>query len=149
MELLKQINQDYKKALKEKKSKRKDTLRLIRNAIEQKEIAKGKEEELKKEDVIEVLNKQAEQRKESIEQYEEAGRDELVKKEKEELELIEKYLPEPLSESEIEAKVTETIEQIEAQGLEDMGKVMGKVMPKVKGKADGNKVKEIVKNKLS
>lgn len=149
MKILEQLNKDYKEALKEKQTEKKNTLRLLLNSIEQKEIEKGKESELKKEDVIVVLKKEAQQREESIEQYEKASRDELAKKEKRELELIEKYLPEQLSEEEIAAEVDQVIEEMNAEGLDDLGKVMGKTMPKLKGKADGEKVKDIAQEKLS
>lgn len=149
MELIKQINQDYKEALKGQKTEEKNTLRLIRNAVEQKKIKKGKDNELKKVDVIELLKKQAQQREDSIKQYEEVGREELAEKEKKELKLIKKYLPEPLSEEEIKKKVAEVIDELGASGLEELGKVMGKVMPQLQGRADGERVKEIAKEKLS
>lgn len=149
MKILEQLNEDYKEALKEKQTEKKNTLRLILNSIEQKRIDKGKDKELKKENVIEILNKEAQKREESIEQYQEAAREDLAEKENKELKLIKQYLPEPLSESEIKTKISKAIEELGAQGLEDMGRVMGKVMPQMKGGARGDRVKEIVKNKLS
>lgn len=149
MNIIEQIDSDLKNALKEKESEKVATLRLLRNSIKQAKIKKGKEKDFSEEEAVETLQKEAKQREEAIEQYEKANRDELAEKEKDELELIRKYLPEPADKQEIEKVVSEAIDQIDAQGLKDMGRVMGKAMGQLKGRADGNEVKEVVKEKLS
>jgi len=92
--------------------------------------------------------KAAKQRKESIEQFEDGGRDDLVENEKNELKIIEAYLPEMMSEDEIREVVKEKIDQLGASGMQDMGKVMGSLMGQLKGKADGSIVSKVVKEEL-
>ena len=101
--------------------------------------------ELKDEDTIAVLKTEAKKRKESIEAYEAAERDDLVEVEKKELEIIETYLPEQMSEEEVEAKVKQIIDKIPEEER-DFGKVMGMVMKELKGQADGQVVNQAVKN---
>lgn len=149
MNIIEQIDSDLKNALKEKETEKVATLRLLRNSIKQARIKKGKEKDFSEEEAVETLQKEAKQREEAIEQYEKANRDELAQKEKNELELIIEYLPEPADKQEIEEVVSEAINQVAAQGLKDMGRVMGKAMSQLKGRADGNEVKEVVKEKLS
>jgi len=96
-----------------------------------------------------AIEKQVKQRKDSIEQYEKAGRNDLVDKEKKELELLEKYLPEQMGEEEIRNLIKEAISQTGATTMADMGNVMGALMPKTKGKADGSLVSKIVREELS
>lgn len=143
-----QIAADLKQALKNNEKIKVSSLRLLKNAINQASIEQGKNEELGEEKVIEILQSEAKKRKEAIQQYKKASREELAEKEKKELRAIQNYLPEPLSEEKLESIIKKVIEEINAQNMQDMGKVMGKVMPKVKGKADGSKVKKLVKQKL-
>ena len=96
-----------------------------------------------------VIQKEAKQRKDAIEQFKSAGRDELVEKEATELALLEKYLPEQMSEEEITKLVTAAIEKTGAASPSDMGKVMGALMADVKGKADGGLVSKIVREQLA
>ena len=91
-----------------------------------------------------VLSKQAQQRRDSIEIYRDAGKNELVTKEETELAVILNYLPQPLTRTELEEIISETIKDLNASNMQDMGKVMSNVMPKVKGKAEGREVSEIV-----
>lgn len=125
-------------------------LRLILSALKYYEIQKGGAGyEATDEDVIAVIQKEVKQRKDSIEQFSAAGRQDLVDKEQKELERLEKYLPEQMSEEEIKKLVAEAIAQTGASSLQDIGKVMGALMPKTKGKADGSIVSRIVKEELS
>lgn len=149
MKTKQRINSDLKEALKAKRTEKISILRLLRNSINQAQIKKGKDKELTEEEVIEVLQKEAKQRKEAFEQFRKADRLELAKKEKKELGVVEKYLPEKASEEEIEELVEEAIEKTNAQSKNEIGKVMGTVMPKLKGKAEGDRVKKIVIQKLS
>jgi len=108
-----------------------------------------KESQLTDEEVIEVISFEAKKRKESIVEFEKGKRMDLVEKEKKELEILEKYLPEQLSEEEIKKFVQEAIEKTGAKEMKDMGKVMAELMPKVKGRADGSLVSKVVKDVLS
>ncbi len=147
MSIKERLQQDLKESLKKKDTIRLNTIRSIINAIKNKEIDLRKE--VTEEEIYTILNSLAKQRRESIEQYEKGGRQDLVDQEKRELEIILEYLPEQLSEKEIEKIVKETIEEVGASSMKDLGKVMKAVMPKVKGRADGKKVNEIVRSLLS
>ena len=124
-------------------------LRMVLSAINYYEIEKGGAGyEANEEDVMSVVQKEAKQRRDSIEEFTKAGRQELADKEQKELEILQKYLPEQLSEEEIKKLVDEAISQTGASNISDMGKVMGALMPKIKGKADGSLVSKIVKESL-
>jgi uncharacterized protein YqeY len=101
------------------------------------------------EGVIEIVFSEIKKRKESIIEFEKGKRENLVKKEKEEIEILKNYLPEQLSEKEIEEAAREVIEKMGAKDIKDMGKVMGGLMPKLKGKAESALISRIVKDLLS
>lgn len=125
-------------------------LRMLLSAINYYEIQKGGAGYIAtEEDILTVTQNQAKQRRDSIEQFKAAGRQELVDKETKELELLNVYLPEQMSEEEITKLVKEAIAQTGATSMTDIGKVMGALMPKVKGKADGNLVSSIVKKEFT
>lgn len=151
MSLKETILDDLKSAMKNKEADRLRVLRSLKAKILEKEISerKGGEAEITDEQVIEVLMKAAKQRKESIEQYEKGGRDDLADNEKQELELIESYLPEMMSEDEVREAARKKIEQLGASDMSDMGKVMGALMGELKGKAEGSVVSKVVKEELS
>ncbi len=146
MGLKEEIMEDFKTAMKEKDKDKLSTLKLLKSSLRNKEIEEGGE--LKEEDVRALLAKEAKQRKDSIQQYEEGGREDLADKEKQELEIIQSYLPERLADEELEELIDEVIEEIGARDMSDMGQVMGKIMPEVRGRADGSKVQELVQEKL-
>ncbi len=146
MGLKEKIMQDMKEAMKAKDTAKVSTLRLLISEIKNKEI--DKRGELTDDEILAVIQKAVKQRKESIEQYEKAGRSDLVEKEKKELEILEAYLPQPLSEEELEAIIDEAIKEAQATSVKDMGKVMKIVMPKVRGRADGKIVNQKVREKL-
>ncbi len=141
------IEEDLRNSLKEKNEVATSTLRLLISEIKNARIAKGND--LTDEEITSVIQKNAKKHKESIEAFEKANRDELVNKEKSELEVLKKYLPEQITPQEVERIVDEVISQTGASVIADMGKVMGGVMGKLKGQADGNLVSEIVAKKLS
>jgi len=151
MSLKDTILSDLKKAMKAREQDRLRVLRSLKAAILEKEIGerKGGEATLSDEQVVEVLMKAAKQRKESIQQYEEGGRDDLVASEKQELEIIESYLPEMMSEDEVRKTAQKKIEQLGASSMSDMGKVMGALMQELKGKAEGGVVSKVVKEELA
>lgn len=147
--LKQQLQEELKQAMRDQNELLKSVLRMLLSAITYYEINKGGAGyEATDEDVLSVIDKQVKQRKDSIEQFEKAGRQELADKEKEEMALLEKYLPEQMSEDDVRSIVAETIAGMGTVSMSDMGKVMGAVMPKVKGKADGNLVGKIVREEL-
>lgn len=148
MSLAQTIDKDFVEAMKAKDDARVRTLRSLKTALKNAQInAKGAE--LDEQAMQSVIGKEAKQRKESIESFESAGRDELAAREKEELAILQTYLPEPMSNEEIIVIIDEAIAQTGASGSADMGKVMGVVSGKTKGKADGGHVAQLVKEKLS
>jgi uncharacterized protein len=150
MSLKDRITEEIKAAMKAKEPIRLETLRSIKKAILEKEISVRPEQEaLTETQEMEVLMHQAKQRRDSIEQYTKAGRQDLADKESQELAIIETYLPKQLSDEEIAAIVDEIIAQVGASSAKDMGKVMGPAMQRLKGLADGGKVQQAVKAKLS
>jgi uncharacterized protein YqeY len=150
-ELTERLTEDLKEAMRAKDKARLRTLRSLRAALRDREIEIGAdvEEGLSAEDELKVLQKQAKQRREAIEQYESADRTDLLEKEKEELEIVEEYLPRQLTDEEIDAVVDEAIRTTDSSSMADMGQVMGAVMGELRGRADGNRVRKIVARKLS
>lgn len=146
MAILATIESDLKDAIKSKNELLSSTLRMLKSDIMY-EKTKGAED-LTDEKIIEVLTRSAKRRKEAITEYEKAGRNDLADKEKKELEIIMKYLPQQMSESEIVSYIDKIIASMGTVTKNDMGKVMGQVMKDLKGKADGQRVKQIVQNKL-
>jgi uncharacterized protein YqeY len=141
------LENDLKEALRSKDERRKTTLRLALAAIHNAEIAEGKA--LEEGEVLAVLSKEAKQRRESAALFAEGGREDLVDQENKELEILTEYLPEQLSEAEIEARVREVIDEVGATSAAQMGDVMRVLMTQMKGKADGQLVNTIVKRILS
>ncbi|MDP1538711.1 MAG: GatB/YqeY domain-containing protein [bacterium] len=174
MDLKEKIKQDLNAALKERKELEVSVLRQLLAAILNKEKekryrifkekSKEKTENLVKEDksssspfaaarvadeeIMEVISSEAKKRRESIVEFGKGKRQDLVEKEKKELEILEKYLPEQLSEEEIRKLAKEAIEKTGAKEIKDMGKVMQELMPKTKGRADGSLISKIVKELL-
>lgn len=136
-----------KDAMKDREKQKLSVIRMARAAIKNVEIDKRKD--LEDNEVIEVLAKEVKQRRDSISEYEKAGKDDAVAKLNKEIEILSVYLPEQLSEVEIEGLVVKVISDVGAASMADIGKVMGAIMPKVKGRADGNVVNSIVRRKLS
>ncbi|MFQ5571870.1 MAG: GatB/YqeY domain-containing protein [Rhodothermales bacterium] len=145
------LTQDLKQAMRMKDAVRLRTIRSLRAAIQEKEIAerKGGEATLSEEQHLAVLQKQAKQRRDAIAQFEEAGREDLVAKEREELEIIETYLPQQLGDEEIRKVVQDIIQATGAATIRDMGKVMGGAMKQLKGRADGRRINEIARALLA
>ena len=133
-------------AMKAKDETRKIPLRLVMAAVKEAEIEKR--EELKDEDVLRIVQKEVKARQESIADAEKAGREDLIKTAKAEMAVLQKYLPEGLSEEELEAILKETISEVGATSMADMGKIMQAVMPKVQGRADGGQVNQLVRKLL-
>ncbi len=146
--LLVRLQNDLKAAMKHRRHAELRTLRGLKAAIQTKELERGRGS-LSEEDILAVLQKQAKQRKDAMSQFEAGGRADLADKENEELAIIGTYLPQELTEAELEKIILEAVDAAGASSPADMGRVMGMVMPKVRGKADGNRVREIVTRTLS
>ena len=146
--MLKQkIDEDLKAALKSRDAIRASTLRLLKAALCNAEIAK--KEEIDDNEVTAIIKKQLKQRKDSIEGFKKGNRQDLVDKEAKELEILKAYLPEEIKPEELLTIVREAIAGIEGASLKDMGKVMKEAMAKAKGRADGRIISDIVKKELS
>lgn len=141
------IHDDVKVAMKAKDKPRLGVLRLITAAIKQREV--DERITLDDDQVLAVLEKMIKQRKDSIDQYEKAGRDELAQQEAFEIGIIQEYLPEQLSDAEIDALIAEAISSSGAASMKDMGKVMGMLKPKLAGRADMGAVSGKIKAKLA
>ena len=149
MALAEQIQSDLTAAMKARDTEATGTRRMDVAAIRNARVAEGHPGEVTDAEVRDLLVKQAKQRAEAAESYEQAGREDLAAKERRELEIIRRYLPEPLGEEELAAVVDETIAETGASGSGDIGKVMGAIMPKVKGRADGKQVNALVRERLT
>lgn len=145
-QLKQKITDDMKAAMRAKEQAKLSVIRLILAAIKQKEV--DERIELTDEQVLAILNKMAKQRGESITQFQSAGRTELVEQEEFELSLIKNYLPEQLSEQEIQAIITDAIANTGAKSIRDMGKVMGVLKNKLQGRADMAAVSKLIKSQL-
>ncbi len=147
MSLNDQLTEDLKQAMKAKDAVRLRTIRSLRAALKEKEIAERRDGEahLSEEQVLAVVQKQAKQRRDAIAQYEPAGRDDLAAKEQDELEIIEAYLPKQLGDEEIRRVVQEIVAATGASSMREMGKVMGAAMEQLRGRADGRRINEIAR----
>jgi len=148
MTLSDKINQHLKDAMKSRDKVRLQTVRSIRALILEFEKS-GSGKEMNSEEEIKLLSTAAKKRKESIKQFTNAGRKDLAVKEEEELKIIMSYLPEQLTEKEIEIKVTDVAKNTGATTKKDFAKLMGEMMKQLKGKAEGKVVREIVEKVLS
>jgi len=146
MSLKDRIQQDVKDAMRAREKERLATIRLITAAIKQREV--DERIELDDEQVLLVLDKMCKQRRESISQFEKAGRDDLIAQEVSELNIIQTYLPEQLSDDEIAALIDAAMTATGAASIKDMGKVMGQLKPKLQGRADMSAVSAMIKAKL-
>lgn len=148
MGLKEQIDIDIKQAMLNKRKDELRALRAIKSLILLAETEKGKQDQLNEDVEMGILMKAAKQRRDSLQIYEDQGRQDLAQKEREELTIIERYLPDQMSDEEIEVELKEIITNIDAQGMKDMGKVMGMASKKLAGKADGKKIAEVTKKLL-
>ncbi|MEX0374819.1 GatB/YqeY domain-containing protein [Spiribacter pallidus] len=145
-ELKTAIADAVKTAMKAGEKDRLSTLRMVSAAIKQKEVDERRS--LEDADVLAILDKMVKQRRESLEQYESAGRDDLASAERAEIALIGEFLPQPLTDAEIDALIDAAIDETGAESVRDMGKVMGIIKPKAQGRADMGAVSGRVKGKL-
>jgi len=146
-ELNKQIQTAVISAMKSGEKERLKTLRLITSAIKQIEV----DERIELDDarIIAILDKMVKQRRESISQFKTAARDDLIKQESDEIDIIQEFLPQALTEDEVDAIVNQAIEKTSASSIKDMGKVMGLVKPQIIGRADMGEVSGRIKTLLT
>jgi uncharacterized protein YqeY len=141
------ISDDLKAAMRAAEVRRRDALRLLLAALKQREVDERKE--LGDTDVVGVIDKMIKQRRDSIAQFEKGGRQDLVDAEKFEINVLQAYMPQALSEAEVGAAVTDAIATTGAKSLSDMGRVMGALKGKLAGRADMSRVSEMVKQRLT
>jgi uncharacterized protein YqeY len=147
MTLIARIEVELKDAMKERDDTRRDALRLILSSLRSAE--KELQRPLSDDEELQVLQRERKRRIEAIEAYEAAGRDAQAEKEEDELEVLEEFMPEPLSEDELESIVDDAIAENGATSMRDLGRVMADVMPQVAGRADGSAVSQLVREKLA
>lgn len=147
MNLYEQINNDMKNAMRDHDKDTLSTIRLLKSSIDLQRI-NNKLDEVSDDLVIEVASRQVKQHKESIEEFIKGGREDLANNLKKEIEIISKYLPEQLSESEIEEEISKIFDLVKPESKKDMGKIMKEVSVRLKGRADMKLVSSIVNKKL-
>ena len=146
MSIKEQLKQDTIAAMRSGDSETRNTLRMLSAAIKQVEI--DTRTELDDEAVLNILTKQAKQRRESITDFEKAGRAEMAAEEKQELAVIESYLPQMMGLDEVKTIAAEVIAELGVTDMKGMGQIMGALMPRLKGKADGRVVNQAVRELL-
>ncbi|NNE75579.1 MAG: GatB/YqeY domain-containing protein [Pricia sp.] len=148
MSLQQQVMEEMKMAMKAKDKVALESLRAIKSALLLAQTETGPSTQLTEEDEVKLVQKLVKQRKDSAAIFKQQGREDLAQPELAQVAVIEKFLPEQLSEEEIEKVVVKTIDDTGASGMKDMGKVMGIVSKELAGQADGKTISTIVKNKL-
>lgn len=146
MSLKEKLQEDLKSSMKNKDTIRKSVITLVRAAIKQIEV--DQRVELDDVAVMDIISKQLKQRNDSLAGFEKAGREDLIEETKSEIQVLKEYLPQQLSEEELEKIVIETIAEVGATSMKDMGKIMAIIKPKTAGRADGRKINELVKKNL-
>jgi uncharacterized protein YqeY len=147
MTMITDIAEELKAARLARDDGRRDALSMILNALRAAE--KDLQRPLSDDESLQVLQRERKKRAEAIEAYESAGRDELVEREQRELDVLEEFMPEPLSEDELEEIIDDVIAEVGATSLRDLGRVMADVMPQVSGRTDGSVVSQLVREKLA
>ena len=147
MSLIAEIKEQLADAMREGDSARRDALRLILSSLQgaQKELQR----ELHEDEELQVLQRERKKRVEAADAFRAAGRDEQAEKEEAELDVLEEFMPEPLSDDEVEEIVDDVIAEVGATSMRDIGRVMADVMPQVAGRADGSAVSQLVREKLA
>ncbi|MCY7465918.1 GatB/YqeY domain-containing protein [Bacillus safensis] len=148
MSLLEQLNSDMKLMMKNREKDKLVVIRMVKASL-QNEAIKLKKDSLTGDEELTVLSREIKQRKDSLREFSKANRLDLVDKVQKEIDILDVYLPEQLSEEELQTIVKETITETGASSKADMGKVMSAIMPKVKGKADGAVINRLVSEQLS
>ena len=146
MSLKQKLQEDLKSSMKNKDNTKKSVVTLIRASIKQFEV--DNRVELDDSQVIDIIAKLLKQTKDSLNEFKKAGREDLATQAEAEIEVLKEYLPQQLSEEELNEIVKATISEVGATSMKDMGKIMAAIKPKTKGRADGKLINELVKNNL-
>ena len=147
MDLFEKFNKDMVTAMKEQDKERLTVLRMVKGAMQLEHINNKKE--MNEELLIDCVGKQIKMRNDSIAEFEKGNRTDLIEKTKEEIKILNDYLPEQLSEDEVGAIIDEAFSKVNPTSSKEMGLIMKEVTPKLKGKTDMKKVSEIIKSKLA
>ena len=147
MSLIARMEADLTAAMKERDNDRRDALRLILSSLRSAE--KELQRPLHDDEELQVLRRERKRRLESAEAFRAAGREEQAQSEEGELAVLEEFMPEPLSEDDLERIVDDAIAEVGATSMRDLGRVMADVMPQIAGRADGSAVSQIVREKLA
>ena len=147
MTLITEIEDEIKEAMKARDAERRDALRLIVNALKNSE--KDLQRPLSEEEELQVLQRERKRRVEAAEAFRTGGHEDRAEAEERELAILEEFMPEPLSEEEIEEIVDDAIAEVGATSMAQLGRVMADVMPQIAGRADGSVVSQIVREKLA
>ena len=142
-----QILEDLKTAMKNQDKETLAVIRMVKGAMQMEELNKKKE--LSDDEVIGVISKQIKTRKESITEFEKGGREDLIQKTQNEIKILEKYLPEQLTEEEAMKIIDDAFSEVKPESMKDMGKLMEIITPKVKGRYDMSEISKIIKSKLN
>ncbi|TFJ94075.1 GatB/YqeY domain-containing protein [Lentibacillus salicampi] len=148
MTLVEQLNQDMKQAMKSKEKDKLAVIRMLKASLQNESIKLGNKN-LSEDEELSVLSRELKQRKDSLQEFKSAGRDDLVDKLEMEIDVVQVYMPQQLTEEELEKIVKDTIKEVNASSKQDMGNVMSTLMPKVKGQADGAQVNKLVQKHLN
>lgn len=146
MTLKERLLDDMKAAMKDKDLNKKNAVQMVRSAVLQ--VEKDTKVTLEDDGIIDIIAKEVKKRRDSLSEYESAGRQDIIDSLKAEIDILLQYLPEQLSEAELEEIVKQAVTETGAASVRDIGKVMQAVMPKVKGRADGKAINQIVKKLL-
>ena len=147
MNIKERLMEDMKVSMRNKETLKKSVITMIRASVKQKEV--DDRVDVNDDDVIELIAKQLKQRKDALVEFEKAERDDLIAQTKAEIEILASYLPQQLTDEELEAVVRDAVAEVNAQSVKDMGKIMGKVMAVAKGRVDGKRINEMVKKVLN
>jgi uncharacterized protein YqeY len=147
MSLIVRIQEELSKAMRERDAERRDTLRLILSSLQsaQKELQR----ELQEQEELQVLQRERKRRSEAAEAFRTGGAEDRAEQEDRELAVIEEFMPEQLSEEELESIIDDVLAECGATSMRDLGRVMADVMPQVAGRADGSQVSQLVREKLA
>ena len=141
------INKDFITAMKNKEKEKLAVIKMVRGAIQLEELNKKKE--LTDDEIVSIIAKQIKTRKESSVEFEKGNRQDLIEKTKEEIKILEEYMPEQMGEEEVNKVIDEVFAQLNPTGPSDMGKIMGAISPILKGKADLGLVNKLIREKLN
>jgi uncharacterized protein YqeY len=147
MTLIAELEEEVRDAMRAHDDERRDALRLIVSSL--KSAEKDLQRPLTEDEELQVLQRERKKRLEAAEAFRSAGREEQAEKEEAELDILEEFMPEPLSEDDLERIVDDAIAENKATSMRDMGRVMADVMPQIAGRADGSAVSQLVREKLA